>query len=119
MNMLSPLTTGQVRLLDRHRRGLARLAGVLAAKLGRAPADLMFVLAHDASKVSSVAREQLGQQVVTGSEAVIVPGLATELPTWIDRLALAGPVRDCMCRSSWSTSTVIWRCAASRPSGTR
>jgi len=94
MNTHSPLTGAQARLLERHRRGLARLARVLAAKTGRAPAGIMFVLAHQGSNVGTLAREQLGDSVVNGSEAVIVPGLATELRTWVERLALAGPVYD-------------------------
>ncbi len=88
-------TLAQIRLLERHRRGLARLAHVLAAKTGRAPAEIMFVLAHQESNVGMLAREQLGEGALPGSDAVVVPGLAQELPSWIARLALAGPLHDC------------------------
>ena len=94
-NSLAHLTAGQARMLARHRRGLARLARVLSGKIGRDPTDLMFVLAHERSNVGSIAREQRAGRVVAGTEAIIVPGLATELPTWVERLALAGPVHDC------------------------
>jgi hypothetical protein len=95
MNAHSALTGAQARLLQRHQRGLGRLAGVLSAKAGRDPTEIMFVLAHRDSNVGTLAREQLGDRVVGGSEAVVVPGLATELDTWLARLALAGPVYDC------------------------
>jgi hypothetical protein len=87
----SPLTVGQVRLLARHRRGLLRLAQVLAAKSGVCPADLMFVLANSQSQFASAVRE-LFPNTLRVKEAVIIPGLAKELAKWIERLAVSGPV---------------------------
>lgn len=101
------LTAGQTRLLHRHGRGLARLARVLSTKVARAPTEIMFVVTHERSNVGSIAGLQLGLQVVTGSDAIIVPGLTRELPTWIARLALAGPVYDCMSDSAGIAVVVI------------
>lgn len=103
----SGLTPGQVRLLKRHQRGLLMVAHVLAAKVGRAPTDLMFVIAHRESNVGRLAQEQLGGRLVAGSEAVVVPGLASELVTWLTRLALAGPVVDCTSASAGIAIIVI------------
>jgi len=95
----SPLTVGQARLLDRHRRGLSRLPEVLAAKSGGHPNGLMFVLAGRGSHIASVIRE-LFPTVALCNDAVVVPGLAAELPRWIERLAVSGPVWDCTASST-------------------
>jgi hypothetical protein len=95
----SPLTVGQARLLARHRRGILRLAEVLGAKSGVHPNGLMFVLAGQRSNMASVIGE-LFPSVALGKETVIVPGLATELPKWIERMAVSGPVWDCTASST-------------------
>ena len=90
----SRLTDAQACLLDRHRRGILRLASVLGAKSGVHPDGLMFVLADLQSHVASAIRELLPTAAPL-KEAVVVPGLAMELPKWIERLAVSGPVWDC------------------------
>ena len=89
-----PLTVGQAHLLAQHRRGLLRLAEVLGARAGVRPDGLMFVLAARQSNIASVIQE-LFPNVALSKDAVLVPGLATELPKWIERLAVSGPVSDC------------------------
>jgi len=88
------LTIGQAHLLARHRRGILRLASVLSAQSGVHPNDLMFVLAGQRSNIAGVIQE-LFPNVALCKDAVVVPGLATELPKWIERLAVSGPVWDC------------------------
>lgn len=87
------LTAAQARLLKRHRRGLVRLAGTLSARLDCEPTDLILLLADTASRVGAAAGERLGLPAVT--DVMVIPGLARDLPRWIARLALAGPVHDC------------------------
>ncbi|MEI9948254.1 MAG: hypothetical protein WDO74_04570 [Pseudomonadota bacterium] len=101
------LTSAQAELLTRYRRGLVRLAGVLAVKLGVNPTDVIFLLAHERSKVGVVVQGQLGGRVLPGSLAVVVPGLVQELPTWIERLALSGPVYDCT-RSEQGVAVLVF-----------
>jgi len=67
----------------------------------------MFVLAHEQSNVGSIAREQLGERALPGSHAVVVPGLATELRRWVERLALSGLVYDCTSGSMGISVIVI------------
>ena len=88
------LTSDQSRLLRHHRRGLERLTRLMATRSGIIPAQLLLVLAHRQSclgdAISRFSTERLGSK-----EAVVLPGLMSELPTWLARLALAGPVVDC------------------------
>jgi hypothetical protein len=102
----SGLTEGQTRLLDRHRRGILRLASTLGAKSGVRPDDLMFVLAGRQSNMASVVRE-LFPGVLAERDAVVVPGLAKELTKWIERLAVSGPVWDCTTSSAGLPVIVI------------
>lgn len=101
------LTCGQSRLLTRHRRGLARLARVLAEKTGGAPTDVLFLLAHQQCRVARLVREQLGVRGTPGVGAIVVPGLAIELPAWVARLALAGAVVDCRARREGVSVIVV------------
>lgn len=89
------LIAGQAALLRRHRRGLVRVARLLAARSRRDTTEIIFLLAHQDSRVGRLAREQLGGWVIGGKAAVVVPGVAKDLPRWLERLALAGPVVDC------------------------
>jgi hypothetical protein len=95
----TPLTVGQARLIARHRRGILRLAEVLAAKSGVHPNGLMFVLAARQSNIASVIRE-LFPGAIAVKDTVVVPGLVEELTKWIERLAVSGPVWDCTASST-------------------
>ena len=64
---------------------------MLGARAGVHPNGLMFVLAGRGSHVAGVIRE-LFPTVALCNDAVVVPGLAAELPKWIERLAVSGPV---------------------------
>jgi hypothetical protein len=55
----------------------------------------MFVLAAERSNVARVIRA-LFPSVVAAKGSVVVPGLATELSKWIERLALSAPLVDCV-----------------------
>jgi hypothetical protein len=91
----SASTEAQLRLLGRHRRGILKLADLLTAKSGVRSDALMFVLAAQRSNVASVIREVF-PGALPAKESVVIPGLATELPKWIERLALSGPLVDCV-----------------------
>ena len=95
MSVRSELGAGQARLLRRHRTGLVRVAQVLARKRGRVTTEIMFLLAHQDSRLGSQVREQLGASVIRGREAVVVPGAAEDLARWLERLALGGAIVDC------------------------
>jgi len=90
----SELRESLARLLAGHRRGVVRLAKVLGARAGVHPNGLMFVLAARQSNIASVIRE-LFPSVALSKEGVIVPGLASELPKWTERLEVSGPVWNC------------------------
>src|SRR5687767_368690 len=88
------LTQAQARLMKRHRAGLLRLAGELATRKGIAPTDLMLVLAHRGSCLGhAIGRFTEGRPA--SRDALVLPGLARELPTWLERLAVVGPIWDC------------------------
>ena len=85
------LTAGQVRLLERHGRGLRRLADTLAAKNALAPMDIMFVVADAAGRIGAALRAALP---VASVGPVVLPGRAAELHAWVERFAAHGPVWD-------------------------
>jgi|GEM_PF-6005387 len=88
------LTSDQSRLLRHHQRGLERLTRLMATKSGIVPTKLLLILAHRQSclgdAIARFSAERFGSK-----EAVVLPGLTSELPTWLARLALTGPVVDC------------------------
>jgi hypothetical protein len=88
------LTTDQSRLLRHHRRGLERLTRLMATRSGIIPAKLLLVLAHRQSCLGD-AIARLSAERFGSKEAVVLPGLTSELPTWLARLGLAAPVVDC------------------------
>ena len=85
---------------------------MLAEKISGATMKVCLLLAHNESRVGMVAREQLGVRAVPGVDAIVVPGLVSELPRWVSRLALAGPVVDCTNSSNGLLVIVIDRSGA-------
>lgn len=85
------LTAAQAQLLERHKNGLLRAASTLSAKNGMAPTDIMFTLADRTGRLGRA----LGAAVpVSAIGPVVLPGRAPELATWVERLAVHGPVWD-------------------------
>ncbi len=87
------LTQAQARLLERHQRGIVRLAMVLSEKRGSEPIEVMVLLAHRNSNVGGVAREHLAVPGTT--DVIVIPGILHDLHMWLERLAVSGPVYDC------------------------
>jgi len=83
------LTAAQARLLERHERGLRRLADTLAAKNGMRPADIMFVIADRRGLIGKALSAALSTPAIG---AVVLPGRAVELAAWVECLAMHGPV---------------------------
>src|SRR5665213_3024769 len=88
------LTSDQSRLLRRHQRRLERLTRLMATKSGIVAAKLLLVRAHRQSCLGD-AIARLSTERFGSKEAVVLPGLTSELPAWLARLALAGPIVDC------------------------
>ena len=85
------LTAAQACLVERHERGLRRLADTLAAKNCVRSMDLMFVLADPAGRIGGALRAALPTASIG---PVVLPGRAAELSEWVARLAIHGPVWD-------------------------
>jgi hypothetical protein len=85
------LTTGQTALLDRHRRGLLRLASELATRNGLNSHDIMFTIADRNGRTGRALSAALPGLAIG---PVVLPGRAVELDAWVKRLALHGPVWD-------------------------
>jgi hypothetical protein len=98
------LTEAQVRLLDRHERGLRSVASELANRNGLAPKDIVFILADRKGRIGRA----LGAAVsVSAIGPVVLPGRAAELQAWIQRLAVQGPVWDCTATDDGIAAIVI------------
>jgi hypothetical protein len=78
--------------MERHRRGLARLVTALAQKQGYDASEVLVVLAHRASRIGCAAQEHL--DLSGTNDVIVIPGLLRDLPAWIERMALTGPVYD-------------------------
>lgn len=84
------LTAAQARLLERHERGLRRLAGELAARRNMDVAEIMFTIADRNGRIGRA----LSAALPTSIGPVVLPGRAAELDAWVERLAVRGPVWD-------------------------
>lgn len=84
-------TAAQTRLLERHERGLRRLAGELAARNGMQAYEVMFVVADRQGRIGRALSAALPKASIG---PVVLPGRAGELEAWVERLALHGPVWD-------------------------
>jgi hypothetical protein len=82
------LTAAQARLLERHERGLRRLASTLSARNGVKVVEIMLTLADRKGRIGRA----LSAALPTSIGPVVLPGRAAELGAWVARLAVHGPV---------------------------
>lgn len=89
--VLHRLTDAQTLLLERHRRGLERVAVHLAARNRMRQNDLMFTVADRKGRIGQALKAALPAASIG---PVVLPARAAELSAWLERLALHGPVLD-------------------------
>jgi hypothetical protein len=85
------LTDGQTKLLERHERGLRRLASELETRNGLTSGDIMFVIADPKGRIGDALSAALPMPTIG---PVVLPGRAADLDAWVERLALHSPVWD-------------------------
>ncbi len=83
------LTEAQAQLLERHERGLRRLASELARRSAVEPVDIMFTIADRRGLIGKALSAALSTPAIG---PVVLPGRAVELAAWVGRFALHGPV---------------------------
>lgn len=88
------LTDTQACLLERHERGLRRLAATLAQRNGMRSADIMFTLADRKGRIGRALSAALSMASIASIGPIVLPGRAAELAAWVERLAVHGPVWD-------------------------